>query len=137
MSKFFSKKSSKVMKIGLIWHKESFHDKRSHNKICRKFHEKVSIVFLISAIKSHIWSPFPILNTFIQNHNFTTNKIWDNSRITSRSFNMMYDSAPEFCTVQFCTELNCTACQKSPKVVKCHRTVGQKKIYFTIFTKMH
>ena len=29
------------MKIGLIYYIESFHDKRSHKKVCQKFHEKI------------------------------------------------------------------------------------------------
>ena len=46
MSKFFSKKSSKVMKIGLIYYIESFHDKKSHILVCRKFHEKITAHYL-------------------------------------------------------------------------------------------
>ena len=61
MSKFFmnifskklSKKLSKVMKIGLIYYIESFHDKRSHKKVCRKFHENIKNHVEIFHGKSH------------------------------------------------------------------------------------
>ena len=63
------------MKIGLIWYIKSFHDKRSHKKVCRKFLEKKSYrtayvdmlntviiligqyLLIISVISSYVYLP--------------------------------------------------------------------------------
>ena len=50
----FWKKSSKVMKKGLVWCIKSFNGKGSHTIVCRKFHEKIMLAKIIKMMLAKV-----------------------------------------------------------------------------------